>query len=174
MIMKRIVFFILVFSMFITACATKQTNSSDISLDTLVNDITKEYGLTDGFVFTSSSDELGEYLDDDLILSYYGDATDVPDFSKISDYCVYIDESDANVIIDVGIFHMKDTSYGKVFAEYIQTRIDDKIEDSEEYPTIDVPTLEAGVIGQEGEYVYYVVSYDVDEIVKDIEAALKQ
>lgn len=171
--MKRIVFFVLIFSMLITACAKQKTNSDGISLDEIVNDIAKDYNLTDGFVFTSSSKELGEYLDDDLILSYYGDATDVPDFSKISDYCVYIDESDANVIIDVGIFRMQEISYGKVFTKYLQARIDDKIEDSEEYPSIDVPTLEAAVIGQESEYVYYVVSPDVDKIANDIKESLK-
>lgn len=145
----------------------------NISLDDTIKTITEKYNLTNGFIFTSSSTERGEYLDDDLILAYYGDAMDVPDFSKISEYCLYVDESDANVIIDVGIFKMADASYAESFMKYLRSRIDDKIEDSEEYSTIDVETLEAGVIEKSGNYVYYVVSYDVDSIVSDIKAALK-
>ena len=82
----------------------------NISLDDTIKTITEKYNLTNGFIFTSSSTERGEYLDDDLILAYYGDAMDVPDFSKISEYCLYVDESDANVIIDVGIFKMADAT----------------------------------------------------------------
>ena len=145
----------------------------NISLDDTIKTITEKYNLTNGFIFTSSSTERGEYLDDDLILAYYGDAMDVPDFSKISEYCLYVDESDANVIIDVGIFKMADASYAESFMKYLRFRIDDKIEDAEEYSTIDVETLEAGVIEKSGNYVYYVVSYDVDAIVSDIKAALK-
>ena len=172
--MKRIIVPIALLLVFFTSCGKIETedNLRNVSVHDVVNNIAEKYGLTDGFVFTSSSTELGEYLDDDLILAYYGDALDVPDFSKIAEYCVYIDESDANVIIDVGLFKMADVSYADTFMDYLQVRIDDKIEDSEEYSSIDVPTLEAAVIDKYGDYVYYVVSYDVDDIVADIKAAL--
>ena len=71
-------------------------NSSEaavtVDADALVRGICEKYELTNGFIFTSSSTELGEYLDEDLIQSYYGDATDAPDFSKVADYCLYVDE----------------------------------------------------------------------------------
>ena len=141
-----------------------------INVDETVNAIVTNYGLTDGFVFTSSSAEIGEYLDDDMILGYYGDAVDVPDFTKISEYCVYIDESNADVYTDVGIFKMADPSYAETFVQYLRVRVSDKIAEADQYPTRDVPTLEAAVFEITGDYVYYVVSTQVDAITADIEA----
>ena len=177
--MKKILLItLLLLGVFLTACGSGGNDVSNdenvnISLDDTIKTITEKYNLTNGFIFTSSSTERGEYLDEDLILAYYGDAQDIPDFSKISEYCLYVDESDANVIIDVGIFKMADSSYADTFTKYLRARIDGKLEDAEEYSTIDVETLEAGVIAKSGNYVYYVVSYDVDDIVSDIKTALK-
>ena len=173
---KLLLITILLLGVFLAACGSDGddvSNDANISLDDTIKSITEKYNMTKGFIFTSSSTERGEYLDDDLILAYYGDATDIPDFSKISEYCVYVDESDADVIIDVGIFKIADPSYADTFTKYLRARIDGKIEDAEEYSTIDVETLESGVIAKSGSYVYYVVSYDVDDIVSDIKAALK-
>lgn len=175
---KLILISLLLLGVFLVACSSdgddvSNDGGANISLDDTIKNITEKYELTNGFIFTSSSSERGEYLDEDLILAYYGDAQDMPDFSKISEYCLYVDESDANVIIDVGIFKMADSSYADTFTKYLRARIDGKLEDAEEYSTIDVDTLEAGVIAKSGDYVYYVVSYDVDAIVSDIKAALK-
>ena len=142
-----------------------------LGLTVVAHDSNTNYSLTDGFVFTSSSTEIGEYLDDDMILGYYGDAVDVPDFTKISEYCVYIDESDADVYTDVGIFKMADPSYAETFVQYLRARVSDKIAEADQYPTRDVPTLEAAVFEITGDYVYYVVSTQVDAITADIEAA---
>ncbi|MGN1346477.1 MAG: DUF4358 domain-containing protein [Eubacteriales bacterium] len=166
----------------LVSCGTKEETKDDgnaavdtevsVDVDAIVRGIVDRYGLTTGFVFTSSSTEPGEYLDEDLILGYYGDAVDVPDFSKISDYCVYIDESNADVYIDVGLFRMADPSYAKTFLSYLTARVDDKIAEADQYPTRDVPTLEAAVFETYGDYVYYVVSYDVKAIAAEIEDAL--
>lgn len=140
--------------------------------DAVLAQITEKYSLTDGFVFTSSSEELGEYLDDDMIMGYYGDAVDVPDFSKVASYCVYIDESDPDLFIDVGLFRLNDASYADTLMQYFQTRIDDKIATARDYPTVDVPTLEAATVAKYGDFVYYVVSPEGDAITADLEAAL--
>lgn len=147
--------------------------ATNVDIDTTIQTIVDTYNLTDGFVFTSSSTELGEYLDDDLIMGYYGDAVDVPDFTKVDEYCVYIDESNPNVFIDVGLFKMNDTGYSDTLMQYFQSRIDDKIAKADSgYPDMDVPTLESATIAKYGDYVYYVISYDVDAITKDIETAI--
>ena len=151
-----------------------QPEAADINIDTVVGDITAKYALNDGFLFTSSSDKLGEYLDEDLILGYYGDAADVPDFSKIASYCVYIDESDVDVYTDVGIFKMADPTYAETFVEYLRARIDDKIAEAVMYPTRDIPTLEASVFTVYGDYVYYVCAENVQDIVTDIRTSLEQ
>lgn len=147
--------------------------SASADPDELVKEICEKYGLTDGFIFTSSSTELGEYLDEDLIQSYYGDADDAPDFSKVEKYCLYVDESDPDIIIDVGVFKMADPSYADTLMQYLQARIDVKIENGARYTNIDVETLKKSVVAKTGTWVYYVVSYDTADIVNDIKAALK-
>lgn len=173
--MKKIIVFTLalIFCLFAVACGGEKEEGSSVSLDDTVKGITEKYSLTEGLTFTSSSEVLGEYLDSDLILSYYGDAFEMPDFTKISDYCVYIDESDANVIIDVGVFKLSDASYADTLINFIKARVADKREDYDEYATIDIETLDAAIVKKSGSYVYYSVSYDVEDIIKDIEAALK-
>ncbi len=170
--MKKLI--VLVFCTLFLLAACGQPKAAEVNIDTVVGDITAKYALSDGFLFTSSSDKLGEYLDDDLILGYYGDAADVPDFSKIESYCVYIDESNVDVYTDVGIFKMADTSYADTFIEYLRARIDDKIAEAQMYPTRDIPTLEASVFAVYGDYVYYVCSTEVQNIVSDIRTALGQ
>ena len=147
--------------------------SAAVDPDELVKGICEKYGLTDGFIFTSSSAELGEYLDEDLIQAYYGDADDSPDFSKVEKYCLYVDESDPDIIIDVGVFKMADPSYADTLMQYLQARIDVKIENGARYTNIDVETLKKSVVAKSGAWVYYVVSYSTADIVNDIKAVLK-
>ena len=175
--MKKFLAMTMILAALLCSCggetAEAEESAVSVNVDEVINTVVADYSLTDGFVFTSSSTELGEYLDDDLIMGYYGDAVDVPDFTKISEYCVYIDESDPNVFIDVGLFKLNDASYADTLMQYFQTRIDDKIAKAASgYPDVDVPTLEAATIEKYGDYVYYVISYDVDAITADIEAAL--
>lgn len=170
--MRRVLAFLLIiaaFSFTFTACGTDKVK--DIDVDAVVNEIVEKYKLIEGSLYTSSSDVLGEYLDEDLIISCYGDAAEYPDFSKVEKYCVYMDESNPKVITDVGIFKMKDTSYSDTLMKYIQARIDTKIADGVAYPDIDVETLKKAVVRQKGSYVYYAVSPDVDDIISDIEKA---
>ncbi len=114
--------------------------------DELVRGLCDKYGLTEGFIFTSKSTELGEYLDEDLIQSYYGDVTDKPDFSKVSEYCLYVDESDPDIIIDVGVFRLADPAYADTLMKYLQARIDVKIENGARYTNSDVYALKQTVV----------------------------
>jgi len=86
--MKKLLVLALSLSALLMSCGgTDEVVQTPVSVnvDETVNAIVTNYSLTDGFVFTSSSTEIGEYLDDDMILGYYGDAVDVPDFTKISE-----------------------------------------------------------------------------------------
>ena len=171
---KIIACLLLVACLFLLTCCGGKTEVKEVDLDALVNGILEKHAMTEGFVFTSSSTELGEYLDEDMIVSCYGDAGDAPDFSKVSSYCVYMDDSDPKVIIDVGVFRMADAAYADTLMKYLQARIDFKIADGEIYTDIDVAMLKTAVVdkAQNGAYVYYVVSYDVTDIVKEIREAI--
>ena len=143
-----------------------------VNLDALIIGITTEYEMTDGFVFSSSSTELGEYLDPDLIQSYYGDAVSVPDFEKVSEYCLYVDESNGKILTDVGAFRLNDASYADTFMQYLQARIDKKIANAANYPDIDVAMLKKAVVAKSGDVVWYTVGYDSEAIAKELKAAL--
>ncbi|MCR4905888.1 MAG: DUF4358 domain-containing protein [Clostridiales bacterium] len=143
-----------------------------VNLDALIIDLTTKYEMTDGFVFSSSSTELGEYLDDDLIQSYYGDASVKPDFTKISEYCVYIDESSPYILTDVGAFRLTDPSYADTLMKFIQGRIDVRIENGARYPDIDVATLKKAVVAKAGDVVYYAVGYDSAALAAALKDAL--
>ncbi len=143
-----------------------------VNLDALIIDLTTKYEMTDGFVFSSSSTELGEYLDDDLIQSYYGDASVKPDFTKISEYCVYIDESSPYILTDVGAFRLTDPSYADTLMKFIQGRIDVRIENGARYPDIDVATLKKAVVAKVGDVVYYAVGYDSAALAAALKDAL--
>lgn len=152
--------------------ASSADKAVDVDVDSLVKGICDKYGMTNGFIFTSSSTEPGEYLDEDLIASYYGDAADSPDFSKVESYCLYVDESDPKVIIDVGVFKMKDASYSETLLSYLKARVGTKIANGARYADIDVAMLKKAVLSEANGYVYYVVSYDVSDIAAEIAAAL--
>jgi len=160
---------IILVSVLFIACTSEV---KDIEPDKVVNEIIEEYNLVQGSVYTSASSELGEYLDKDLIISYYGDAVSSPDFSKVEKYCVYLDDSNPLIITDVGIFKLNDAEYGKDFMKFLQKRIDAKIADGKAYPDVDVATLKKAVVKQEGSYVYYVAGKDQDAINKFIRKAL--
>ena len=143
-----------------------------VNLDLLIIGLTAEYEMTDGFVFSSSSTELGEYLDDDLIQSYYGDASVKPDFTKVSEYCVYIDESNPYLLTDVGAFRLNDPSYADTLMQFIQGRIDVRIENGARYPDIDVATLKKAVVAKAGDVVYYAVGHDSAALADALKDAL--
>lgn len=145
-----------------TGSAVAQNETIDP--DAIIGDICTEFSYLDGFTFTSSSTELGEYLDEDLIRSFYGDVNDVPDFTKVSSYCVYIDQSDARTLNDVGIFILSDASYADTLMQYLQARIDQKIANAANYPDFDVESLKKAVVKKDGNTVYYVSTADVDTI----------
>lgn len=162
-----VIVLVLSISIFFVACG----GVNDIDPDTVVKEIMAEYKLDTGDLYSSSSDTPGEYLDQDLIISYYGDVTSAPDFTKFESYSVYIDNSNPQTITDVGIFKLKDADYGETFMKFLQTRIDAKIADGKAYPDIDVATLEKSVVEQKGNYVYYVVAKDYAAISEHIEKA---
>ncbi len=156
------------------SCGGEENNVDPQQLaDDIIAEICEKHEMNNGFVFTSSSTEPGEYLDDDLIASYYGDAAESPDFSKIDNYCVYIDESDYTMLIDVGVFKMNDTSYSDTLIAYLKGRIDDKIAKAANYPDTNVAELSKAVVKKTGSWVYYAVCYDSTVIGEEIAEALK-
>ncbi len=145
---------------------------SAITLDIVAeaDAIIQKYNISGGTRFTSTSKELGKYLDDNLILSYYGDITSVPDFKSVEAYEVYIDETKPLDPCEFGIFKMKSGADAETFVKFLKNRINIKIENSKAYPTMDTTALKTAEFTIKGSYVWYcVVKGGNEEINKTLE-----
>ncbi len=172
--MKRILAFLLcIITVFaLIGCENKEEQKEPVSLDieAEADAIIKKYELSDGTRFTSTSTELGKYLDEDLIRGYYGDVASVPDFSKVEAYAVYIDETKPLEPCEFGIFKFKDAKDIDDFMVYLKARIDLKIETSKSYPTMDTEALKTAKFTKKENYLWYcVVKGGNEEINKTLE-----
>ena len=144
--------------------------SVNLDLEAETDSIIGKYEISGGKRYSSASTELGKYLDDDLIRSYYGDAASVPDFGNVEAYAVYIDESKPLDPCEFGIFKLKDASKAHEFMIYLKARIDLKIENAKAYPTMDTEALETAKFTKKDNYVWYcAVKGGNDEINKNLE-----
>ncbi len=162
--MKRIFCVLLAVCALLCLCSCKEAESTEsdaseskksFDADAVMAGIVQKYQLTSGTVYTSKSQTLGEYLDEDLIRNFYGDAEGSPDFSQVESYCVYIDETQPINPCDVGIFVMKDGADKDLFASYLRARIDEKLETAKNYPTVDSSALKTAEVTVDGKYIYY-------------------
>lgn len=140
---------------FPAACSRGETVL--VSARDVVRDLVTDYSLTDGFQFSSGSTEEGEYLDEDLISTYYGDGENVPDFTQVEDYSVYIDESNAREMCEIGLFRLKEGADWQAFQGFLKNRIAVRLSNAKSYPDINKSTLKGAKFGHLGPYVYYVV-----------------
>ncbi|MBQ3230621.1 MAG: DUF4358 domain-containing protein [Clostridia bacterium] len=132
--------------------------------------VISKYSLSGGKRYTSESTVLGEYLDEDLIRSYYGDAAEMPDFGSVEAYAVYIDESKPTLPCEFGIFKMKDGADTDTFVAFLKARIDLKLENAKSYPTMDTSMLKTAKFTVKGGYVWYCAVKDGNE---DIDSTLE-
>lgn len=171
--MKRILFVLLAALLMFSLCACNnggdesnqgsaaesESNKKEVSLDleAEADAIIQKYSISGGKRYSSESTKAGEYLDEDLIRSYYGDLTDMPNFDEVEAYAVYIDESKPIHPCEFGIFKMKDGADTKEFMLYLKARIDLKIENAKAYPTMDTEPLKTATFTEKDGYIWYSV-----------------
>lgn len=175
MYMKRIILIITALMMLVMLCAcgdSAQVSSDSAESDTAsvgktaldlkqeADSIIQQYSLSGGKRYSSGSTVTGEYLDEDLVRSYYGDAAEMPDFSQVEAYEVYIDESKPINPCEFGIFKMKDGADTDTFILFLKARIDLKLQNAKAYPSMDTEPLKTAVFTSKGGYVWYTVVKD--------------
>lgn len=138
----------------------------DFDPQSVVTQITSKYQLTTGKTFSSKSSTPGEFLDSELVRGFYGDAEGAPDLSQVESYCVYIDESRPTEPCDVGIFVLKEDADKELFVSYLRARIDTKLENAKNYPTVDTSALRTAEVSVEGNVVFYCFVKDGNEDIK--------
>lgn len=148
---------------------TSSSEPKDIDVLAEADGIIQKYSLNGGEYYTNS----GKILDEDLIRSYFGDATVSPDFSEVEAYAVYIDETKPLKPCEFGIFKMKEGADREQLAAFLQTRINLKIQNAVAYPTLDTEPLKTAKVTIKGNYVWYcAVSKSNEEINSNLEGKL--
>lgn len=173
--MKRILFLTLSLVLLTFPLVSCHEENSNVTLDieSEANAIIEKYSLSGGTRFTSASTTLGEYLDDDLIRSYFGDAAAVPDFGAVESYVVYIDESKPVLPCEFGIFKMKDGADTKTFIAFLEARIAMKLENAKAYPSMDTSMLKTAKFVEKDGYIWYCAVKDAnEEITSSLEGKL--
>ncbi|HBR30828.1 MAG: hypothetical protein PHD46_03555 [Eubacteriales bacterium] len=178
--MKKIICLILfsfiTLSMFSCGESKQEESKSSVevgSVTTIVKDIQAANGLNKGKTFTSESTVAGEYLDEALISSYYGNVLDVPNFTKIEEYCVYIEDFDTNLRIEIGIFKVINSNDNTMVSDFLKLRKERILEHARNYPSVDAEPFANVIIDTIGNYTYYVaVKENRTEINKSIREKL--
>lgn len=170
--MKRFfISFLLVFLAFsCAACGGGDESSSapkDMDVISEANAIIAQYSLSGGTFYTPDGEDV---LDEDLILSYFGDATSVPDFSLVETYALYIDETKPVAPCEFGIFKMKDGANADIFKAFLEARIQMKLQNAVLYPDMDTSALTSAKVTVDGSYVWYCAVKDANA---EIDSSLK-
>lgn len=173
--MKKIIILVLTAVLLITACTpadgTSKDNAEQLNTKQLVEKIAADYSLSGGTYYSSYSETLGEYLDEDTLLSLYGDMGETPDMSAVTEYCVYIDGSDPNLQKELGIFLTKSGTDKELFLSFMRSRIAAMLENAKNYPSVDTEPLKNAEFFIEGDYIVYVVvkthASDIADFIKD-------
>ena len=178
--MKKILIFLLVIAMIplsFSACSEEESNNGSkegeenktvtLELNNEAEAILEKYGLAGGTLYRSDSQTPGEYLDEDLIRGYYGDAVTMPDFSCVEAYAVYIDETKPIMPCEFGIFKIADEAKAEEFMVYLRARIDKKIQNSIAYPTMDTTMLKSAVFEIRDGYLWYIAVKDANTEIND-------
>lgn len=153
-------------ALFCVACGEKEdtsvaseTGPKEIDALSEANGILSRYGLSGGTLYTPDGEDV---LDDDLILSYFGDATSVPDFSLVETYALYIDETKPISPCEFGIFKMKDGKDAETLKAFLDARIQMKLRNAALYPDMDTSALTSAKVAVMGDYVWYCAVKDAN------------
>ena len=153
-----------------TSQATEQVSSLDPTTE--AKKIISEYQLQGGTLYSSNSQTPGEFLDEDLIRGFYGDAITMPDFSCVESYAVYIDETKPILPCEFGIFEIADEAKAEEFMVFLQARINKKIQNSIAYPSMDTTMLKSAIFEIRDGYLWYIAVKDsnskIDNTLKDM------
>jgi hypothetical protein len=143
------------------------------SVTTILKDVLKDNNLTEGKVYTNESTKEGEYLNEDLIRGFYGNLLEAPDFTKIQDYCVYKQDQNPLLHIELGIFKVYDSNNNTMVRDFINQRKDSLFEKWANYPSVDKEPWKNIIVDSVGNYTYYIaVKENRDAINKTIRSSL--
>ena len=113
--------------------------------------------------------EKGYAIDGEEFASYYGDAAEAPDFAKIADCFLYIDDTAPTKPCEYALIKLADAGYAETLLQFLRARIDLKIENAKSYPDVDTSALKNAVFASKGVYVWYIAvkdsAADIDSLI---------
>ena len=154
-VMKRNILWMIAILLGILLVGCGGQDSTVLDLEAEADGIIRTYSLTTGTRYSSGSEVEGEYLDEELIRSYYGDVAEMPDFGSVESYVVYIDETRPTQPCEFGIFRLKPAADKELFMTFLQARIELKLQGAIAYPTMDTEALSTAVFTERDGYIWY-------------------
>lgn len=162
--MKRIAAIVLsaLLALFCASCGESSYAPKELDVISEANEILSHYGLSGGTLYTPDGEDV---LDNDLILSYFGDAASVPDFSLVETYALYIDETKPISPCEFGIFKMKDSKDAETLKAFLEARIQMKLRNAALYPDMDTSALTSAKVTVMENYVWYCAVKDANDAI---------
>ena len=123
-----------------------------VNLKALLESVQQSCSLDSGSIYSSYSDVLGEYMDEEMILGKYGSQSPAPDFGVYAQYAIYFGFETYQD--EVALFEVRDEADIETTKRFLQLRIDELLANAVNYPELDTARLKNAVIGSSGSYVY--------------------
>ena len=128
------------------------------NLEVLLEQLLTEGPLrNDGVPYTSFSDKLGEYMDEDMVSGKYGELGEMPDFGMFESYICYFTE---NYDDEAAVFKLKNAADAETVKRFLRARVERLKKNAVNYPALDVGKINGALISSEGVYVYMIISGD--------------
>lgn len=143
---------VLIFTLF-ASCRSGET--ANVPAKELFDKAVTLLSLPDKNVDIYYSGAAEEYMlfNDDTIPGKFGDITDYPLPDTFEDYAAYYSKN--NYGTEFGIFKMKTKEQAENMKLYIDSRMDQKLKNAENYPGTDTTLIENYTVTVDGVWIYY-------------------
>ena len=94
-----------------------------VNLKALLESVQQSCSLDSGSIYSSYSDVLGEYMDEEMILGKYGSQSPAPDFGVYAQYAIYFGFETYQD--EVALFEVRDEADIETTKRFLQLRIDE-------------------------------------------------
>ena len=129
-----------------------------VNLKTLLETVQQTCTLDSGSIYSSYSDTLGEYMDEEMILGKYGAQSPAPDFSVYAQYALYF--SFETYQDEVALFEVRDASDIEPTKRFLHSESTNCWRAPSIIPSWILTRFENAVIESSGNYVYCIACRD--------------
>ena len=138
-----------------------------VNLKALLESVQQSCSLDSGSIYSSYSDVLGEYMDEEMILGKYGSQSPAPDFGVYAQYAIYFGFETYQD--EVALFEVRDEADIETTKRFLQLRIDELL--AKDALFADFKAVKEGNVWCTGKSFYQATDI-VGEMIRDIHLVL--